>query len=82
MNDIERSRELKTEEEKRLAFFKRWKKEKGFEASYGALVTALLKIKNREDAEKICALLKNSPTSNESHHSEMESTNDAPDATG
>ena len=60
VKDIDR--EQLDQEEKRLAFFKRWKQEKGFEATYKALVIALLEKKCREDAENICKLLKKSLT--------------------
>ena len=53
--DIER--EFKGEEERRLEFLKHWKQERGLDATYRELVNALLEIKCRQDAEKVCELL-------------------------
>ena len=50
-------RESKSEDEKRLAFFERWQQERGSDATYKALINALLKISCRQDAEKVCELL-------------------------
>ena len=53
-------RESKGEDEKRLAFFKRWQQEKGSDATYKQLIYALLEISCRQDAEKVCELLQKS----------------------
>ncbi len=51
-------RESKSEEEKRLEFLKRWKQERGLDATYKELINALLEIQCRRDAEKVCELLR------------------------
>ena len=79
VSDIER--ELTNEEERRLAFFKRWKKVKGFEATYKALITALLEIKCRQDAENICKVLKKSFSSSESSQQATSSVPQRPETT-
>ena len=56
VRDIDR--EGKPEEEKRVTFFKRWKRQKGSQATYKVLISALLQTKRREDAECVCELLK------------------------
>ena len=56
--DIDKSQ--KDPQEKRHDFFCEWKKIKGSSATYKVLITALLKIKCVEDAEKVCKILKNS----------------------
>ena len=43
--------------EKRRIFLRKWKHMKGSEATYGRLVSALLKIECKEDAEGVCQLL-------------------------
>lgn len=45
---------------KKRAFFLQWKRMKGFDATYKRLVTALLNIKSRKDAESVCKLLQGS----------------------
>ena len=52
--------ESKGEEEKRHAFFKQWKQKRGSNATYIALISALLEISCRQDAEKVCELLQKS----------------------
>lgn len=49
-----------SEYEKRHAFLQEWKRCKGSKATYKQLVAALLGIENRDDAEKVCKLLKKS----------------------
>ena len=61
VEDIDRLQGL-SEEEKRLYFFKQWKSEKGSEATYKKLIDALVKIKCREDAEKVQCLIENPAT--------------------
>ena len=61
VQDIDRLQGL-SEEEKRLNFFKQWKSEKGSEATYKKLIDALVKIKCREDAEKVQCLIENPAT--------------------
>lgn len=63
LSDIIIERELKSETDRRLAFFRKWKKIKGSGANYQALISALLKINCREDADKICVLVKSLPQS-------------------
>lgn len=48
------------EEDKRLAFFLKWKHAKGPKATYRRLIEALLAIKCRADAEGVCKLLASS----------------------
>lgn len=56
--DINRSQ--KDEREKRQDFFIQWKETQGSRATYKLLITALLKIGCRQDAEKMCEMLKES----------------------
>ena len=49
-----------SEEERRLAFFKEWKQQEGYEATYMSLVSALLKIKCKQDAGSVLRILKKS----------------------
>ena len=56
VNDIEKS--SRTETEKRIDFFKHWKSIQGSRATYRSLIDALLGINRREDAERVCDLLK------------------------
>ena len=62
VSDIER--EAGGESDKRKSFFDRWKQEKGSDATYKALLDALLKIECREDAEYICELLQDEGSTN------------------
>lgn len=55
VKNIERNKD--GEEERKHAFFRQWKQEKGFDATYKQLISALLKIGHREDAENVCKLL-------------------------
>ena len=48
------------EEDKRRAFFLKWKNLKGSDANYERLIIALLKIKCIADAESVCQLMKES----------------------
>jgi hypothetical protein len=56
-DDIDRSQ--KDPREKRYDFFLQWKDIKGTGATYKQLINALLKIKCKKDADKVCQLLKN-----------------------
>ena len=56
--DIDKSQ--KGEREKRHDFLLKWKDEEGSDATYGQLITALLKIKGTQDAEKLSEMLKQS----------------------
>ena len=56
--DIDREHQGNDESEKRHTFFKKWKKTKGLKATYRSLINALLETKCREDAERVCELLK------------------------
>ena len=58
VKDIDRSQG--DEGTKRLDFFRKWKEIKGSGATYKRLITALLKIDCREDAERVCKMLKGS----------------------
>ena len=60
VEDIDRLQGL-SEEEKRLAFFKQWKSEKGSEATYKKLIDALEKIDCREDAENVFRIQSSGP---------------------
>ena len=51
------------EREKRHSFFAEWKFQKSDGATYEKLVSALLKIGNREDAEAVCEMLQSSKSS-------------------
>ena len=72
--DIDKSQ--KGERENRHEFLLIWKEMEGSGATYKQLITALLKIKCRQDAEKLCEMLKKSihdqlaiaTTSAASHH--------------
>ena len=55
LSDLEK--DAKTEEERRAGLLKKWKREKGSEATYQVLIKALLDIKCKEDAESVCKLL-------------------------
>lgn len=55
VHDINRS--FVDEEERRRAFFLKWREIKGSGVTYKALISALLEIKCREDAESVCKLL-------------------------
>ena len=59
--DIDKSQ--KGEREKRHEFLLTWKEMEGSSATYRQLITALLKIKCRQDAEKLCEMLKKSAQS-------------------
>ena len=56
--DTDFSREF----DKRREFFKQWKQIKGFEATYRSLVRALLDIKQRDNAEYVCELIRQTVT--------------------
>ena len=55
VHDIDRS--LIDEESKRLEFLRQWKIRKGSEATYTQLISALLSIDQRSDAEAVCNFL-------------------------
>ena len=55
-DDIDMSQ--KREREKRCDFLQQWKEIEGSNATYSVLITALLKTKCRQDAEKLCEMLK------------------------
>lgn len=59
-DDIDKSQV--SEDQKRRTFFKQWKQMNGFDATYKNLISALLKIKCRQDAEHVCKLLQESNT--------------------
>ena len=56
VDDICRHSQM-SEREKRHDFFLQWRDLKGSEATYRKLISALLKIKSRNDAEMVCKLL-------------------------
>ena len=55
VSDVQRNHH--TEEEKRVGFFRKWKKENGFDATYEVLIRGLLGINCRSEAEEVCKLL-------------------------
>ena len=69
VNDIDRT--LSKEEDRRNAFFYKWRDIKGFAATYRVLINALLGIKCGNDAGCVCELVKQSlakhPSSSASH---------------
>ena len=50
-------RVFQTEQEEKRAFLSQWKEVKGCEATYKALISALLEIHCREEAEGVCRVL-------------------------
>ena len=58
VTDIVSAQGYIAEEDRRLAFFKEWKQRKGFDATYKTLISALLEISCRQDAESVCKILK------------------------
>ena len=56
VKDVDKSE--KSDDVKRYEFFLKWKKMKGFGATYKQLITVLLSIKCVQDAEKVCEVLK------------------------
>ena len=56
--DIDRDHPGGNECEKRCSFLKKWKSLRGLKATYRSLISALLKVKCREEAEYVCKLLK------------------------
>ena len=46
------------EAEKRSSFFSKWGDEKGSEATYEKIINALLEMKCKKDAEKVCKLIR------------------------
>ena len=57
---------------KRYDFFTGWKERKGADATYKALMTALLKIGSRNDAEYVCQLLQPASTGHTQTSSSVE----------
>lgn len=57
---VEDTKHIFGDREKRLEFFLQWKQIKGSDATYLQLVSALLSIKCRRDAEGVCKLLQSS----------------------
>lgn len=57
-SDIER--DAQTEPERRSGLLNKWKEKEGSDATYRALISALLEIDRKDDAEDICRLLKTS----------------------
>ena len=51
--------------EDKIAFFKEWKQQQGFEATYKSLISALLQVKCRQDAESVCKILKETTCSSQ-----------------
>ena len=56
--DIDRDHSGCDECEKRCSLLKKWKKLKGQKATYKCLISALLRMKCRDEAEGVCRLLK------------------------
>ncbi len=46
---------------KRKAFLETWQQQMGGDATYRALITALLNVQSRDDAESVCKLLQGAP---------------------
>lgn len=64
---------VSSESEKRTAFFKKWRKMKGSRATYKRLIIAHLEAQEREGAEQIAELLKNTlATADKSQSSGLE----------
>ena len=63
------------EEDRRLAFFREWKQQKGFDAIYKTLISALLEIKCRQDAESVCKILKETTPSSQASASTISISN-------
>jgi hypothetical protein len=61
--DIDRS--PKGEEEKRYDFLKKWKKIQGSGATYTKLHDALLAIKSKDDADRVCVIMQEVSSSSE-----------------
>ena len=79
INDITLNLTLATETDKRVEFFRQWKKVKGFEATYKKLVAALLKIDQKHEAGIVCKLLKQSCQSVQEQSAEEQELNDPPE---
>ncbi len=60
INMEDTDRDPGNEEEKRSAFFRKWRHMKGSAATYMKLIGALLEIKCMEDAESVCKLIQHS----------------------
>ena len=58
VDDIVGDSRLSEEVEKRCAFYKKWKHQKGFKATYETLISALLQLRFKEDACSVCKILK------------------------
>ena len=58
VTDIVGAPEYITEEDRRIAFFKEWKQQNGFDTTYEILISALLEVECRQDAESVCKILK------------------------
>ena len=56
--DVDREHQGSDESEKRCSFLKKWKKIIGLKATYKMLISALLRVKCRNEAEGVCKLLK------------------------
>ena len=65
--DIDKSQ--KEEREKRYDFLLKWKNTEGSAATYAQLISALLKIKCRRDAERLCEMVKKSAPQSQPHTS-------------
>ena len=50
--------DIGTPVEDKIAFFEEWKQQQGFDATYKSLISALLQVKCRQDAESVCKILK------------------------
>ena len=77
--DIER--DFKSEKERRRAFLFQWRDRDGSAATYKRLISALLDINCRDDAEGVCKLLKTSSDSQEKYSpaQQEKSKNSAPE---
>ena len=57
-SDVERKPTAVDEREKRYEFLKEWKQRKGYEATYRNLILALVEIDCKEDAGRVCDIMK------------------------
>lgn len=65
LDDIDQEKQSRSEQEKRVAALRKWKASKGHEATYGALLGAILDNGKVDQAEMLCQLLALQPQSSE-----------------
>ena len=69
------------EEDRRFAFFREWKQQKGFKATYISLISALLEIKCTQDAGCVCKILKENTSTSTAFLSQSSASTNVPVAT-